>query len=123
MIASIETGHPGDGPQASSRFTIRHRGPARGRAYETWLDDICRAFCRLDIAPAAIAQAQRDRPDPRNTYLVADATRFETDQRLGAVLCSLAAQTSSGNWNPAGMRLKLAFTKPWVAKADRKSVV
>jgi AraC-like DNA-binding protein len=52
MMASIDTGNPGDGPQAANRFSIRHQGPAKGLAYETWLEGICRGFCRLDVGPA-----------------------------------------------------------------------
>ncbi len=35
-----------------NRFSIFHRGPARGAAYEAWREGICRGFCRLDVAPA-----------------------------------------------------------------------
>lgn len=37
----------------SSRFSIHHRGPAKGPDYEAWRDGICRGFCRLDVEPAA----------------------------------------------------------------------
>jgi AraC-like DNA-binding protein len=73
MIAAIETGHPGESPPAASRFTIGHRGPARGQAYEAWLDDISRAFCRLDIAPAG-----EDFIDCRNDFTQLNAIALAT---------------------------------------------
>jgi AraC-like DNA-binding protein len=38
--------------QLPNRFSISHRGLARGRAYEAWREGICRGFCRLDVGPA-----------------------------------------------------------------------
>jgi AraC-like DNA-binding protein len=38
--------------QPQNRFSIFHRGPARGPAYEAWREGICRGFCRLDVGPA-----------------------------------------------------------------------
>jgi AraC-like DNA-binding protein len=35
-----------------NRFSIRHKGPAKGPAYEAWREGICRGFCRLDVSPA-----------------------------------------------------------------------
>ena len=43
-------------------------------------------YAGLDISPAAIEQAQRERPDPRNTYLVADAAGFETEARFELIV-------------------------------------
>ena len=41
--------------QLPSRFSIAHHGRARGPAYESWREDICRGFCRLDVGPAGWA--------------------------------------------------------------------
>lgn len=38
--------------ELGNRFSIQYRGPARGRDYDEWRENICRAFCRLDIGPA-----------------------------------------------------------------------
>jgi len=35
-----------------NRFSIFHRGLAKGQAYEAWREGICRGFCRLDVGPA-----------------------------------------------------------------------
>jgi AraC-like DNA-binding protein len=35
-----------------NRFSIQHRGPAKGPEYEAWREGICRGFCRLDVGPA-----------------------------------------------------------------------
>ena len=43
-------------------------------------------------------------------------------QRLGAVDCSLAAQTSSGNWKLAGMRLKVALAVQARVKVSGSSI-
>lgn len=40
-------------PTQPSRFSVAHRGPAAGNAYEAWREGICRNFCRLDVGPAA----------------------------------------------------------------------
>jgi AraC-like DNA-binding protein len=34
------------------RFSVSHRGLAKGRAYDGWREEICRGFCRLEIGPA-----------------------------------------------------------------------
>ena len=38
--------------QPLNRFSIFHRGLAKGQAYEAWREGICRGFCRLDVGPA-----------------------------------------------------------------------
>jgi AraC-like DNA-binding protein len=38
--------------QLPNRFSIFHQGLAKGRAYESWRESICRGFCRLDVGPA-----------------------------------------------------------------------
>jgi AraC-like DNA-binding protein len=38
--------------QLPNRFSIFHQGLARGPAYESWREGICRGFCRLDVGPA-----------------------------------------------------------------------
>jgi AraC-like DNA-binding protein len=38
--------------QPPNRFSIFHRGLAKGQAYEAWREGICRGFCRLDVGPA-----------------------------------------------------------------------
>jgi 2-polyprenyl-3-methyl-5-hydroxy-6-metoxy-1,4-benzoquinol methylase len=43
-------------------------------------------YVGLDISRTAIDEAQRDRPDPRNTYLTADATAFETEARFQLIV-------------------------------------
>jgi AraC-like DNA-binding protein len=40
--------------QPLNRFSIFHRGPAKGQAYEAWREGICRGFCRLDVGPAEV---------------------------------------------------------------------
>lgn len=35
----------------TNRFTISHRGPAKGAAYEQWREGIGRGFCQLDVGP------------------------------------------------------------------------
>src|SRR5690348_12918201 len=42
--------------------------------------------------------------------------------RFGAVLCSFSAQTSSGNWKLAGMRLKLALAVQGRVKVSGSSM-
>ncbi|WP_375778525.1 helix-turn-helix domain-containing protein [Bradyrhizobium sp. ma5] len=37
--------------QVPNRFSISHRGLAKGPAYEAWREGICRGFCRLDVGP------------------------------------------------------------------------
>lgn len=37
--------------QVPNRFSIFHRGLAKGPAYEAWREGICRGFCRLDVGP------------------------------------------------------------------------
>jgi AraC-like DNA-binding protein len=36
------------------RFSVSYRGFAKGASYESWQDEICRGFCRLDVGPAEI---------------------------------------------------------------------
>jgi 2-polyprenyl-3-methyl-5-hydroxy-6-metoxy-1,4-benzoquinol methylase len=43
-------------------------------------------YVGVDISQAAIAQAERERPDPRNAYLTADATKFETAERFDLIV-------------------------------------
>ncbi|MFB9269022.1 helix-turn-helix domain-containing protein [Bradyrhizobium erythrophlei] len=38
--------------QLPNRFSISHRGLAKGPAYEAWRENIWRGFCRLDVSPA-----------------------------------------------------------------------
>ncbi len=38
--------------QLPNRFSIFHHGLAKGPAYESWREGICRGFCRLDVGPA-----------------------------------------------------------------------
>lgn len=55
MVSSTEAENPESGGrelQASNRFSIRHKGPARGSDYEMWREGIWRGFCRLDVSPA-----------------------------------------------------------------------
>jgi len=43
-------------------------------------------YVGLDISQAAIQQARREQPDPRNSWLVADATTFETETRFDLIV-------------------------------------
>ncbi len=43
-------------------------------------------YVGFDISQTAIDQAKRALPDPRNTYLVGDATRFETADRFDLIV-------------------------------------
>src|SRR5215468_5021566 len=56
----IETQH--------NHLKVSYRGPARGPHYEQWREDVCRAFCRVDVTPV---EAQRI--DCRNEFAVVDA--------------------------------------------------
>jgi AraC-like DNA-binding protein len=59
--------------QVPNRFSIQYRGPARGRSYEKWREDICRAFCRLDAGPVEDAYV-----DCRNEFASIDAISLAT---------------------------------------------
>lgn len=56
-----------------NRFSIRHRGPARGPAYEAWREGICRGFCRLDVGPA-----EHDHIDCQNDFALMDCVAMAT---------------------------------------------
>ena len=49
-----------------NHLKVSYRGPARGPHYEQWREDICRAFCRVDVTPA------EERIDCRNEFAMVD---------------------------------------------------
>ena len=59
--------------QSLHRFSILHRGPARGPAYESWREGICRGFCRLDVSPA-----EDDYIDCQNDFALLDCVAMAT---------------------------------------------
>ncbi len=57
----------------SNRFSIFHRGPAKGPDYDSWREGICRGFCRLDVGPA-----EDDFIDCRNDFALMDCVAMAT---------------------------------------------
>lgn len=59
--------------QVPNRFSIFHRGLAKGPAYEAWREGICRGFCRLDVGPT-----EDDRIDCRNDFTLLHSVAIAT---------------------------------------------
>jgi AraC-like DNA-binding protein len=55
------------------RFSVAHRGPAKGPEYEAWRESICRGFCRLDVSPG-----DGDQIDCRNDFVLIDRVAMAT---------------------------------------------
>lgn len=62
-----------------SRFSIVHRGPARGPAYEAWREGVCRGFCQLDVSPA-----EDDYIDCHNDFALLDCVAMATPRGSSA---------------------------------------
>lgn len=62
-----------------NRFSIAHRGVARGPLYDAWRDGICRGFCRLDVGPA-----EENLIDCRNTFTQLNAIAIAVPAGLSA---------------------------------------
>jgi AraC-like DNA-binding protein len=56
-----------------NRFSIQHRGPAKGPEYEAWREGICRGFCRLDVSPTEDAYI-----DCHNEFALLDCVSMAT---------------------------------------------
>ncbi|HEY1505622.1 MAG TPA: helix-turn-helix domain-containing protein [Stellaceae bacterium] len=65
--------------QLPSRFSIFHRGVAKGPAYEAWREGICRGFCRLDVGPAEDGYI-----DCRNQFVLLDSVAMATPTGISA---------------------------------------
>jgi AraC-like DNA-binding protein len=59
--------------QLPNRFSISHRGVAKGQAYEAWRESICRGFCRLDVGPT-----DDDDIDCHNEFVLLDSIAIAT---------------------------------------------
>ena len=59
--------------QLPNRFSISHRGVAKGQAYEAWRESICRGFCRLDVGPT-----DDDDIDCHNEFVLLDFIAIAT---------------------------------------------
>jgi len=67
-------------------------------------------YVGIDISQTAIAQARRELPDPRNTYLVSDADAFDTADRFDLLVFNECLYYME---DPASVvRRYLAFLRP-----------
>jgi AraC-like DNA-binding protein len=62
-----------------SRFSIVHRGPAKGPAYDAWREGVCRGFCQLDVSPA-----EDDFIDCHNDFALLDCVAMATPRGRSA---------------------------------------
>jgi AraC-like DNA-binding protein len=62
-----------------NRFSIFHRGLAKGQAYEAWREGICRGFCRLDVGPA-----EADYIDCHNEFVLLHSVAIATPKGSSA---------------------------------------
>lgn len=74
-----------------NRFAISYRGPARGRGYEKWREEICRSFCRLDTVPS-----ESDSIDCHNDFALLDSIALASPSGASARFARTRALLSDG---------------------------
>lgn len=77
--------------QVPNRFSIFHRGLAKGPAYEAWREGICRGFCRLDVGPA-----DDDRIDCHNEFTLLHSVVIATPRGGSARFARTRALLNDG---------------------------
>jgi AraC-binding-like domain len=63
----------------SRRLAMGYQGPASGKRYEMWREEICRSFCRLDAGPS-----ESDRIDCRVDFTFMHSLTLATPTGLSA---------------------------------------